>query len=108
MLRVRTCLTVRCDQCGEGWPGGVEPHWPTEDLALAALAAEGWHVAEGRVWCRDCAPVLLCEERGHEFGPWRALAPAEAANPTLGGRRYRLCERCCLYESGPAESAEAA
>ena len=42
MVRVHTCVSVHCDQCGDalGDPG-FEAHYPTEDAALDAAAAEG-------------------------------------------------------------------
>ncbi len=48
MLQVHTCVSVHCAQCGDS-PGGAgsEAHYPTEDAALDAAAAQGWLVGLG-------------------------------------------------------------
>ncbi|MBV8541923.1 MAG: hypothetical protein JO063_07805 [Pseudonocardiales bacterium] len=118
MIQVHTCVSVHCDQCVDalGDPG-FEAHYPTEDAALDAAAAQGWEVGPGgRLWCSACGPVLTCAVESHEFTEWRAvllcvdelhesLAGTEhAAAPAEGhpvGREYRYCQRCCLHESRP-------
>ena len=119
MLQVQTCVSVHCHHCGDalGDPG-FEAHYPSEDAALDAAAAQGWRIGPGeRLWCSACGPVLVCEAEGHEFTPWRAvllcveevhelLADTEqAAMPAGGqpiGREYRCCLRCHLHESRPS------
>ncbi|MGH3852166.1 MAG: hypothetical protein ACRDR6_01430 [Pseudonocardiaceae bacterium] len=114
MVRVHTCVSVHCDQCGDalGDPG-FEAHYPTEDTALDAAAAQGWRVGPGgRLWCSACGPVLTCEAQGHEFTEWCPSLITERREPfpdldpasEVGrpvGREYRYCQRCCLHESRP-------
>jgi hypothetical protein len=72
IVQVHTCVSVHCAQCGDalGNPG-FEAHYPTEDAALDAAAADGWRVGPGgRLWCSSCGPVLTCEAEGHEFTEW--------------------------------------
>ena len=114
MLQVHTCVSVHCDQCGDGLGGpGSEVHYPTEDAALDAAAADGWLVGPGgRLWCSACAPVLTCETEGHEFTEWIPVHRDECqellTDPGLAlgvgdgqpvSREYRYCRRCCLHES---------
>jgi hypothetical protein len=99
MVQVHTCVSVHCDQCGDplGSPG-FEAHWPTEDAALDAAAADGWQIGPGgRLWCSACGPVLTCEAEGHEFSAWRQ--PSTPDGQPAGSRDYRHCQRCCLHES---------
>ena len=111
MVQVHTCVS---DQCGDALGGpGFETHYPTEDAALDAAAAEGWRLGPGgRLWCSACGPVLTCEAQGHEFTPWCPLlldecqelvTHSDQAAVTGGGqpgsREYRDCRRCCLHES---------
>ena len=101
MVQVHTCVSVHCDQCGDslGSPG-FEAHYPTEDAALDAAAAEGWLVGPGgRLWCSTCGPVLTCEAKGHQFVSWQ---PGTSAQGNAIGSEYRYCRRCCLHESRPA------
>ncbi len=117
MLQVRTCVIVHCDQCGAAcWDGrDYEPHWPTEEAALAEVAAEGWYVEDPRLLCPDCGAVLTCEAVGHEFTDWqpcRCEQRVAAHPPGPDGRcgvEFRHCERCCLHESrlGPDGRAAA-
>lgn len=101
MVQVHTCVSVHCDQCRDalGAPA-FEAHYPTEDAALDAAAAEGRQVTPtGRLWCSACAPVLLCEAEGHVFSSWRhPVICGELPAPS----EYRHCRRCCLHESRPA------
>lgn len=116
MVQVRTCVSVHCDQCGDTLGGPeFQAHYPTEDAALDAAAAQGWRVGPGgRLWCSACGPVLTCAAEGHEFTPWRAvligvdefpelLAGTEHTAASAAGhpvsREYRYCRRCCLHES---------
>jgi hypothetical protein len=98
MVQVHTCVSVHCDQCAQalGSPG-FEAHYPTENAALDAAAAEGWLIGPGgRLWCSACGPVLTCEAEGHQFSVWsRALG----ADGQSAGGEYRYCRRCCLHES---------
>jgi hypothetical protein len=90
MVQVHTCVSVHCGQCGDslGDPG-FEAHYPTEDAALDAAAADGWRVGPGGwLWCSACAPVLICEAVTLDGHP--------------AGSEYRHCRRCCLHESRPA------
>lgn len=118
MLQVHTCVSVHCVQCREDLgEQGFEAHYPTEDAALDAAAAQGWRVGPGgRLWCSACGPVLTCEAEGHEFTQWRPLPvderqeplphpdqAAATANEQPVGREYRDCRRCCLHESRPAK-----
>jgi hypothetical protein len=104
MIQVHTCVSVHCDQCGDalGDPG-FEAHYPTEDAALDAAAAQGWGVGPGgRLWCSACGPVLTCEAEGHEFTQWCPVLIDQAAATAEGqpvSREYRYCRRCCLHES---------
>lgn len=101
MVQVHTCVSVHCAQCGQalGSPG-FEEHWPTEDAALDAAAAEGWRVGPGgQLWCSACGAVLMCEVEGHEFGAWRRPV---TAGGQLALSEYRHCRRCCLHDSRPA------
>ena len=118
MVQVQTCVSVHCDQCGDALGGpGFEAHYPTEDAALDAAAAQGWRVGPGgRLWCLSCGPVLTCEAEGHELTEWcpafldecqelfthlnRAVAPGKGQPVS---REYRSCRQCCLHESRPAE-----
>lgn len=98
MLQLTTCVSVRCDQCGQ-CPARGE-HYPTEDAALDAAAAEGWRVGPGeRLWCSACATVLTCEAEGHEFTAWSHPVTSDG-NPALS--EYRHCQQCCLVDSRPA------
>jgi hypothetical protein len=102
MIQVHTCVSVHCDQCGNalGSPWR-KAHYPTEDAALDAAAAEGWLVGPGdRLWCSACGPVLTCEAEGHEFSEWRHPV---IANGNPASSEYRHCRRCCLDESRRAE-----
>lgn len=102
MVQVQTCVSVHCDQCGDavGSPWR-EAHYPTEDAALDAAAAEGWLVGPGgRLWCSACGPVLTCEAEGHEFSEWQHPV---TANGQPASSEYRHCRRCCLDESRRAE-----
>lgn len=102
MVQVQTCVSVHCDQCGDalGSPWH-EAHYPTEDAALDAAAAEGWLIGPGgRLWCSTCGPVLTCEAEGHEFSEWRHPV---TANGQPASSEYRHCRRCCLEESRRAE-----
>ncbi len=114
MLQTLTCVSVRCDQCGDSPHSpdpDLEPHWSTEDAALAAAASLGWYVgADGelpRLWCRDCQTVLRCQARGHEFTRWRRcrceqLVPAHRGGPGgLCAMELRYCVRCSVLESRP-------
>jgi len=117
MLQTRTCVSVHCDQCGDSpyRPGpDLEPHWPSEDAALTAAAAAGWHLGDHppRLLCRDCGTILTCQARGHEFTGWRRcrceqLIPAH--RPAVGGlcaMALRYCLRCSVLEShhAPAQA----
>jgi hypothetical protein len=118
MVQVRTCVSVHCDQCGDALGGPeFEAHYPTEDAALDAAAAQGWRVGPGgRLWCSACGPVLTCAVEGHEFTEWRAVLLDDYQElvtrlghdvaATAGGhparREYRYCRRCCLHESRTA------
>jgi hypothetical protein len=98
MVQVHTCVSVHCGQCGDslGDPG-FEAHYPTEDAALDAAAADGWRVSPGgRLWCSACAPVLVCEAEGHEFSGWCHPVTLDG-HPA--GSEYRHCRRCCRHES---------
>jgi hypothetical protein len=76
-------------------------HYPTEDAALDAAAAEGWLVGPGgRLWCSACGPVLTCEVEGHEFSEWRRLV---TVNGQPARSEYRHHRRYCLDESRRAE-----
>jgi len=118
MLQTQTCVSVRCDECGDGpYSPELEPHWPTEDAALDAAAVAGWHVEDRdlpRLLCPDCGTALSCEDRGHEFTQWRRcrceqLVPAHRAGPDgLCGMAFRYCLRCCLQESHPDPAGDAA
>jgi hypothetical protein len=102
MVQVHTCVSIHCDQCGDaiGSPG-FEAHYPTEDAASDAAAAEGWLVSRGgRLWCSACGPVLTCEAEGHEFSEWRRPV---TANGHPASSEYRHCRRCCLDESRKAK-----
>jgi hypothetical protein len=99
MLQVQTCVSVHCAQCGDalGEPG-FEAHYPSEDAALDAAAAQGWRIGLGdRLWCSACGPVLTCEAEGHEFSQWRH--PRTERGELIGGSQYRHCRRCGLCES---------
>ena len=101
MLQVQTCVSVHCHHCGDalGEPG-FEAHYPSEDAALDAAAAQGWRIGPGdRLWCSACGPVLSCEAEGHEFTPWRYPA---LLGPRPALSEYRHCSRCFLVESRPA------
>ena len=101
MLQVHTCVSVHWDQCGGslGAPG-LEAHYPTENAALDAAAAEGWRVGRSRRWwCSACTPVLICAAEGHVFSRWRHPVTRDG-HPA--GSEYRHCRRCCLHESRPA------
>jgi hypothetical protein len=101
MLQVHTCVSVHCDQCGSslGSPR-FEAHYPTEDAALDAAAAQGWRIGPGgRLWCSACAPVLTCAAEGHVFSGWRRPVTRDGQR---AGREYRHCRRCCLHDSRPA------
>jgi hypothetical protein len=98
MVQVHTCVSVHCAQCGNslGRPG-FEAHYPTEEAALDAAAAEGWVEGPGgRWWCSACGPVLTCEAKGHQFTVWRHAPIDEDAGSASA---YRYCRRCCLHES---------
>jgi hypothetical protein len=97
MLQLHTCVTVSCDQCGDS--AGLDAHYPTEDGALDAVAAQGWQVdPAGRLWCSACATVLTCEAEGHEFSDWQRPV-ISSGQPALS--EYRHCRRCCLVDSRP-------
>jgi hypothetical protein len=100
MIQVDTCVSVRCDQCGDSLDGpGFEAHFATEDGALDAAIAQGWLVGPGRrLWCSACGPVLTCEAEGHEFSPWRWPV---LSSGQLAWSEFRHCRRCCLEESRP-------
>ena len=109
MLQTQTCVVVRCDQCGDGpFDPGMGSHWPTADVALAAVAAQGWEVDGPRLLCPACGAVLTCEAAGHEFTAWRRcrceqLVPAHRPGSSgLCGMAFRYCLRCALHESRPA------
>lgn len=99
MVQAHTCVSVHCYQCGDSLDSaGFEMHYPTEDAALDAAAAEDWQVGPGgRLWCSACAPVLTCEAEGHEFSEWRH--PVTSDGQPAGSSEYRYCQRCCLHES---------
>jgi hypothetical protein len=98
MLQLSTCVSVRCDQCGQ-CPSYGAPY-STEDAALDAAASEGWRVGTGgQLWCSACATVLICEAEGHEFSAWRHPVTSDG-HPALS--EYRHCRRCCLVDSRPA------
>jgi hypothetical protein len=102
MVQVHTCVSVHCDQCGDS-PGSpwFEAHWPTEDVAVDAAAAEGWLVGPGGwLWCSACGSVLMCEAESHDFSAWRH--PVTSSGQPAGSSEYRHCRRCCLHESRPA------
>jgi hypothetical protein len=102
MVQVHTCVSAHCSQCGDSLgSAGFEAHYPTEDAALDAAAAKGWLVGpDGRLWCSACAPVLICEDEGHEFSEWRH--PVTLDGQPVGNSEFRHCRRCCLHESRPA------
>jgi hypothetical protein len=103
MIQVHTCVSVHCAQCGDS-PGspGFEAHYPTEDAALDAAAAQGWRIGSGgRLLCSACGPVLTCEAAGHQFSQWRQASMPEGH---LVAREYRYCRRCCLHESHTARA----
>lgn len=104
MMQVRTCVSVHCDQCGDALGGPeFEAHYPTEDAALDAAAAQGWLVGPGgRLWCSACGPILTCEADGHEFSQWRHPSTLQG-HPAAS--EYRHCRRCCLHESRTASTA---
>jgi hypothetical protein len=101
MVQVHTCVSVHCYQCGNSLgSAGFEVHYPTQDAALDAAAAQGWRVGPGgRLWCSACAPVLTCEAEGHKFSEWRH--PVTSDGQPAGNSEYRHCQRCCLHESRP-------
>ncbi|MDQ3154842.1 MAG: hypothetical protein M3R63_24960 [Actinomycetota bacterium] len=117
MLQTQTCVSVRCDQCGDGpYSPELVAHWPTEDAALDAAAVAGWHIEDrdpSRLLCPDCGTVLRCEDRGHEFTRWRRcrceqLVAAHRAGPDgLCGMAFRYCLRCCVHESHPTPAGVA-
>ncbi|MGH3840720.1 MAG: hypothetical protein ACRDS0_04615 [Pseudonocardiaceae bacterium] len=101
MVQVHTCVSVHCAQCGQplGSPG-FEVHYPTEDAAMDAAAAQGWRVGPGgRLWCSACGPVLTCGAEGHKFSGRRRLVTSDGQPASS---EYRHCRRCCLDESRPA------
>jgi hypothetical protein len=105
MLQVQTCVSAHCHQCGDALGGpGFEAHYPSENAALDAAAAQGWRIGPGdRLWCSACGPVLVCEAEGHEFSPWRYPA-LFGPRPALS--EYRHCHRCSLVESRSAAVAD--
>ncbi len=107
MVQVRACVSVHCDQCGDALGGPeFEAHYPTEDAALDAAAAQGWLVGPGgRLWCSACGPILTCEAEGHEFSQWRHPSTPQG-HPAAS--EYRHCRRCCLHESRTAALGEVA
>jgi len=110
MLQTLRCVSVRCEQCGDGpYNPDLQPHWPTAAGALDAAAAGGWPDGDLlRLLCPDCATVLRWQARGHEFTEWRRcrcqqLVPAHRAGPDgLCGMALRYCLRCSVHESHPA------
>jgi hypothetical protein len=86
MVQVHTCVSVHCDQCGDslGDPG-FEAHYPTEDAALDAAAADGWRVRPG--W-----PVVVLGVRARadlcDPGPRvQPVAPPRHPGRASGGQR---------------------
>lgn len=100
MIRLHTCVSVHCDQCGDalGSPE-CEEHYRSERAALDAATAERWRAGTaGRLVCPACAPILVCEVEGHPFSPWRRPMWPDGL-VTLS--EYRYCWRCCELESRP-------
>jgi hypothetical protein len=101
MIQLHTCVSVRCDQCGDalGSPE-FEAHYRTERAALRAATAARWRAGSGRrLMCSACAPVLTCELEGHQFSLWRLPVLVEGL---VAVSEYRYCRRCCELESRPA------
>lgn len=102
MLQVHTCVSVRCDQCGDVLGRNTHPvHFRTERAAIEAATAQRWRVdPDGQWWCSACAPGLICQDEGHQFTPWRH--PQDSSeHPVLS--EYRYCLRCCVLQDRPAE-----
>lgn len=102
MLQAIACVTAECDQCRERCWDDVECtlHWPTEAVARAYLAGEGWQVSGPRLLCARCAVSAVCQAQGHEFTSWRGCCCVSriAANRVepdgVCGWQWRSCARC--------------
>jgi hypothetical protein len=101
MIQVHTCLSVHCDQCGDALGrAAYTVHFRTESTALTAATTDGWRIGrDGQWWCSVCAPALICQAEGHQFGPWRC---PHTRNGHPAPSEYRYCRRCCVLESRPA------
>jgi hypothetical protein len=113
-MTTRSCVLVSCDECGDRcWDRdgyGYEPHWSTEDVALADLVTQGWRTtASGRLLCARCAAVLACRTQGHQFRSWQPCYCDQLDGyPMLSGHhtstegsctaQWRSCERCDHHE----------
>jgi hypothetical protein len=101
MIQAHTCVSVRCDQCGDalGHPTHTM-HFRTTNAAMTAATADGWRIGpDGQWWCTVCAPALTCQTEGHQFSPWRH---PHTRNGYPAPSAYRHCRRCCRHESRPA------
>ncbi|WP_158842664.1 hypothetical protein [Saccharothrix deserti] len=116
MLKTLTCVALVCDECRENPESEYgEPHFDTENDALAYAADEGWSVQSGgRLVCQYCTARKVCEVEGHQWGQvsWCACIAGKSMHPlvprTSDGRctnSYVTCNRCTTFEFRPGTDA---
>jgi hypothetical protein len=93
MIRVHSCVSALCDDCGDGWDEGPW-HFETLDELNKTLKDYGWVVSE-RVLCSDCARKADCATTGHQWDDWH---PRTHDGVTY---LYRDCEHCMRPETDP-------
>lgn len=57
MFEIKTCVTVRCEECENVLDEDYEVHYSTEDEAREGAEMAGWVLAsDGKIYCgNDCA-----------------------------------------------------
>lgn len=98
----RTCLTVTCDRCGDGWTDlDCEPHFATSADAAAYATDHGWSVSGHDALCPTCLDVAGCARTGHRWGRWTPAGPFPSRDGGVWTGRVRYCGECTFAEWDP-------
>ncbi|MFI0470933.1 hypothetical protein ACH347_43315 [Saccharopolyspora sp. 5N102] len=105
MLEHHTCVTARCDECGQlyGENAGGGLYFNTMTDALEEITTSygdevTWVVGDdARLRCDRCEIRRLCTEHGHDWSLWLHCLCQGVNGQCLHAERY--CDRCLAHES---------